>query len=58
MFFVFVIILGIILPFVLELTEILGFKVPIIAPAMLILIGGLIFRIVMVNAGQLTRYLY
>lgn len=58
MFFVFVIILGLIVPFVLELTEILGFKVPIIAPAMLILIGGLIFRIVMVNAGQLTRYLY
>jgi formate-dependent nitrite reductase membrane component NrfD len=58
MFFVFVIILGLIVPFVLELTEILGFKVPIIAPAMLILIGGLIFRIVMINAGQLTRYLY
>jgi len=58
MFFVFVIILGLLVPFVLELTEIIGFKVPVIVPAMLVLIGGLIFRIVMVNAGQLTRYLY
>ncbi len=58
MFFVFVIILGLLVPFILELTEIIGFKVPVIAPAILILIGGLIFRIVMVNAGQLTRYLY
>lgn len=58
MFFVFVIILGLIVPFVLELTEVIGYKVPIIAPALLILIGGFIFRIVMVNAGQLTRFLY
>jgi formate-dependent nitrite reductase membrane component NrfD len=57
-FFVFVIILGLLVPFTLELSEIIGFKVPVIAPAMLVLIGGLIFRIVMVNAGQLTRYLY
>jgi len=58
MFFVFVILLGLIIPFFLEFTEILGFKVPVIAPALLILLGGLIFRMVMVNAGQLTRYLY
>ncbi|AMC09764.1 nitrite reductase [Lutibacter profundi] len=58
MFFVFVIILGLIVPAILELTEVIGFKVPVIVPALLVLMGGLIFRIVMINAGQLTRFLY
>ena len=58
MFFVFVIILGLLIPATLELTEIIGFKVPVIVPALLVLMGGFIFRIVMINAGQLTRYLY
>jgi len=58
MFFVFVVLLGLIIPAILEFTEVIGFKVPVIAPALLILIGGFIFRMVMVNAGQLTRYLY
>jgi len=58
MFFVFVIILGLVIPAILEFTELLKFKVPVIVPALLVLIGGLIFRFVMVNAGQLTRFLY
>ena len=58
MFFVFVIILGLIFPALIESIELLGYKVPIIIPALLVLMGGLIFRIVMINAGQLTRYLY
>lgn len=58
MFFVFVIILGLIFPALLESIELLGFKVPVAIPAILILIGGLIFRMVMIEAGQLTRYLY
>ena len=58
MFFVFVIILGLIFPAILEGIELLGYKVPVAIPALLILIGGLIFRMVMVEAGQLTRYLY
>ena len=58
MFFVFVIILGLIFPAMLEGVELMGFKVPSIVPALLILMGGLIFRMVMVEAGQLTRYLY
>ncbi|MGI9531751.1 NrfD/PsrC family molybdoenzyme membrane anchor subunit [Lutimonas sp.] len=58
MFFVFVIILGLIFPAILEGIELLGYKVPVIIPAVLILIGGLIFRMVMIEAGQLTRYLY
>jgi protein NrfD len=57
-FFAFVVILGLILPAVLEIFELKGFKVPIVVPAVLILLGGLIFRFLMVEAGQITRYLY
>jgi formate-dependent nitrite reductase membrane component NrfD len=57
-FFVFVIFLGLLLPAVLEILELIGFKVPIVIPAILVLIGGLIFRFIMVEAGQITRYLY
>jgi formate-dependent nitrite reductase membrane component NrfD len=58
MFFVFVVILGLIFPAMLEGIELMGFKVPSFVPALLILMGGLIFRMVMIEAGQLTRYLY
>lgn len=58
MFFGFVVILGLIVPGILETLEIKGYKVPVAIPAILVLIGGLIFRFVMVEAGQITRYLY
>lgn len=57
-FWVFVIILGLLFPALLEVLELLGYKVPIILPAVLIILGGLIFRFIMVEAGQITRYLY
>jgi len=57
-FFAFVVILGLIFPAILEAMELKGFKVPVLIPAALILIGGLIFRFLMVEAGQITRYLY
>ncbi len=57
-FFVFVILLGLIFPAILEVLELIGYKMPIIIPAVLILLGGLIFRFIMVEAGQITRYLY
>ncbi len=58
MFFVFVVILGLIFPAMLEGVELMGYKVPSAVPALLILMGGLIFRMVMIDAGQVTRYLY
>jgi len=58
MFFGFVIILGLILPAIMESIEIMGYKIPSTVPALLVLIGGLVFRFVMVEAGQITRYLY
>jgi protein NrfD len=57
-FWVFVIVLGLLFPAALEILELLGYKVPVAIPAILILIGGLVFRFIMVEAGQITRYLY
>ncbi len=57
-FWVFVIIMGLIFPALLEVLELRGFKVPVFIPAGLILFGGLMLRFIMVEAGQLTRYLY
>ena len=57
-FWVFVVLLGLTFPAILEIFELIGFKVPAIVPAALVIMGGLVFRFVMVDAGQLTRYLY
>lgn len=57
-FWVFVVGLGLVVPLLLELLEWLGFHVPVLVPAVLIIGGGLLFRFVMVEAGQLTRFLY
>ena len=57
-FFTFVVVLGLILPLILEILELRGYKIPHLIPPVLILVGGLIFRFLMVEAGQLTRYLY
>lgn len=57
-FWVFVILLGLIFPAVLEILELRGYKVPVAIPAVLILFGGIMFRFIMVEAGQITRYLY
>lgn len=57
-FWVFVIILGLIIPAILEILELVGYKIPLWIPSLLILIGGLMFRFIMVEAGQITRYLY
>lgn len=57
-FWVFVILMGLIFPAILEILELRGFKVPVAIPAGLIIFGGLMFRLIMVEAGQVTRYLY
>jgi len=57
-FWVFIVFLGLVFPLILEVFELIGFKVPVAIPAFLIIMGGLIFRFVMVEAGQITRYLY
>lgn len=57
-FWVFVVVLGLLFPLGLEVMERRGIHMPVLIPSLLILIGGLIFRFIMVEAGQITRYLY
>lgn len=57
-FWGFVVLLGLVFPAVLEILELKGYKIPVAVPALCILIGGLLFRMIMVDAGQITRYLY
>jgi len=57
-FWVFVVFLGLIFPAIMEVLERIGYHIPVVVPVVLILLGGLMFRFIMVEAGQLTRYLY
>jgi protein NrfD len=57
-FWVFVVLIGLILPATFETIEIWGIHVPKWIPPAMILFGGLMFRFIMVEAGQITRYLY
>ena len=53
-----VVVMGLLIPVALEILELRGIKIPTFIPAFLILAGGLIFRIIVVEAGEITRYLY
>ncbi len=55
-FWVIVVTLGLILPALLEIMKLKGIKIPVAIPALLILIGGLAFRVIMVIAGQISSY--
>ena len=57
-FWIFVVILGLVVPAVLEGMELLGYKIPMVIVSSLILIGGLFLRFIIVYAGQASRYLY
>jgi len=47
---------GLVLPFILEALELKGKHIPPALPALLVLVGGLIFRMIMVSAGQMSEY--
>ena len=55
-FWVLVVGMGLVLPAILEIMELRGFHVPIAIPAFLILMGGLLFRFIMVYAGQASGF--
>lgn len=57
-FWVFVVGLGLVLPAVLEILELLKVKIPSFIPAILVLVGGLFLRFIIANAGQMSRWLY
>ncbi|MCY1635273.1 NrfD/PsrC family molybdoenzyme membrane anchor subunit [Marinifilum sp. D737] len=53
-----VVVLGLLVPAILEIMELRGKRIPVALPAFLILLGGMVFRFIMVDAGQLSKYLY
>jgi protein NrfD len=57
-FWIFVVILGIILPALLEIMELRGFHIPAIIPGSLVLLGSLMLRFIFAFAGQESRWLY
>ncbi len=57
-FWVLVVFLGMILPAFLELMELRKVKLPVIIPAALVIVGGLLFRFIWTFAGQSSRWLY
>jgi formate-dependent nitrite reductase membrane component NrfD len=57
-FWVFVILLGMLIPGLLEIMELRKFHIPAIIPAILVIFGSLMLRIIIVYAGQASRWLY
>jgi formate-dependent nitrite reductase membrane component NrfD len=57
-FWIFVVILGMLIPAILEIMELGKFQIPVIIPAMLVIFGSLMLRFIIVNAGQVSRWLY
>ncbi len=57
-FWIGIVAMGLVLPVILEIMELRGYKVPIAIPAFLILFGGALFRFVMVDAGQFSKYFF
>jgi formate-dependent nitrite reductase membrane component NrfD len=55
-FWVLIVGMGLVIPAILEIMELSGFHIPIGIPAFLILMGGLIFRFIMVYAGQASGF--
>ncbi len=57
-FWIFVVILGMIIPAVLEVMELGKYRIPVMVPAVLVIFGSLVLRFVIVYAGQVSRWLY
>jgi protein NrfD len=57
-FWIFVVILGMIIPAVLEIMELGKFHIPVIVPGLLVIFGSLMLRFIVVYAGQVSRWLY
>ena len=57
-FWIFVVILGMIVPAILEIMELRKVKIPVVIPATLVLFGSLMLRFLISYGGQASRYLY
>jgi protein NrfD len=57
-FWVFVILLGLLIPALLEIMELRKYHIPVIVPAVLVIFGSIMLRFIIVYAGQMSRWLY
>jgi len=57
-FWIFVVIIGMIIPALLEIMELGKFHIPVLVPATLVIFGSLMLRFIIVYAGQASRGLY
>lgn len=57
-FWIFVVIIGMIIPAILEIMELGRYHIPVLIPAVLVLFGSLMLRFIIVYAGQVSRWLY
>jgi formate-dependent nitrite reductase membrane component NrfD len=57
-FWIFVVILGMIIPVFLEIMELGKFHIPVMVPGFLIIFGSFMLRFIIVYAGQMSRWLY
>lgn len=57
-FWIFVVVLGMIVPVFLEVLELRKYKIPVVIPATLVLLGSLMLRFIIAFAGQESRWLY
>jgi protein NrfD len=57
-FWIFVVLLGMVMPALLEMMELKKFHIPVIVPAILVIFGSLMLRFIIVYAGQVSRWLY
>ena len=57
-FWIFVVVLGMVVPAILEIMELKHIKVPVIIPVVLVLFGSIMLRFIFVFAGQMSRWLY
>jgi protein NrfD len=57
-FWIFVVMIGMLLPALLEIMELGKFHIPVMIPALLVLFGSLMLRFIIVYAGQVSRWLY
>jgi formate-dependent nitrite reductase membrane component NrfD len=57
-FWIFVVILGLVFPALLEILELRKIHIPAIVSPLLVIFGSLMLRFIIVYAGQVSRYLY
>jgi protein NrfD len=57
-FWIFVVILGLLIPALLEILELRRFHIPALIPPVLVIFGSFMLRFIIVYAGQVSRWLY